>query len=798
MKQTSNLLLLFLGVFLFAACSRGPEGWTLTQDQTGKTYPATVPSTVAAVLLEQGVPFSKEDFEGSWTYRTRLDAPQTGRYHTLRFDGLGYYADIYFNGTQIASKDTTFGIFAVREFDVTPLVKAHNKLEVRLEKARPGDLNHGWVDWSPAPEDGSMGLVRGVTFRSHGAVSIADLYVHPVLNDKLDHACIEVRATLVNHSQEPVTAQLAGSVEEKNFSREFSLAAGERKEVSFDAVEIDRPRLWWTRDLGKPELYQMSLTASLDGVLSDSAERTFGIRKLTSRLNENGHRQYTLNGRDILVLGAGWADDRYLRDTHESMEHQVKLVAGAGLNCIRFENIWGKDSYVYDLCDREGLLAIVGFSCQWEWEAYCGIPHSDLYGCILDEAHRSLAFRYFRDQLRWLRNHPSIAAFLTGSDRIAHPELEPLYIQEFNALGLEFSYICSAAAKTSLAGPSGNKMTGPYEYCGPEYWVDERAEGGATGFNTETSIGLNMPQEESLRRMIPADSLWPVGKAWDVLCTVAGEGMHDTRVIQEVVAGQYGAPSTLEEFAARAQAADYTGTRGMYEAFRIRQGEATGVVQWMLNSAVPMLYWQLYDWYGIPTAGYYGTKKALEPVQLLMHWGERRIYAVNGTAADGPAARLACQIRLFDAASKEVASVHFHDDVPAGHPVPVLDLPVGKDLFVFVEGGADNAYAVPAQGNVHDWAHSGWFQTPISQYANLRYVTALPEPELTVTEEGNQVTVVNNGDTVAWQIVLKLLDEDGNLVPGAYWSDNFFSLPPHGRKTVTHAGSGRLAFSAGL
>ena len=582
-----------LCALLLLACSGGREGWTLTQDHTGKTYPATVPSTVAAVLLDNGVTLSEQNLEGSWTYRTRLDAPEKGRYYTLRFDGLGYYADIFFNGRQIASQDTTYGIFAVREFDVTPLVKAHNKLEVRLERARPGDLNHGWVDWSPAPEDGSMGLVRGVSFRSHGAVSIADLYVHPILNEALDHADIEVRATLVNHAAEPVTVQLAGAVEDQSFAKEFSLSAGDRRECRFNALEIDRPRLWWTHDLGKPELYEMSLTASLDGVLSDSAAQSFGIRKLTSRLNENGHRQYTLNGRDILVVGAGWADDRYLRDTHQSIDHQIRLVKDAGLNCIRFENIWGKDSYVYDCCDREGLLAIVGFSCQWEWASYCGIPHDDLYGCILDEPHRSLAFRYFRDQLRWLRNHPSMTAFLTGSDRIAHPELEPLYLQEFEALGLEFSYVCSAAAKTSLAGPSGNKMTGPYEYCGPEYWVDEYADGGATGFNTETSIGLNMPQQESLRRMIPADKLWPIGPEWDALCTVAGEGMHDTHVIREVVAGQYGEPSSWESFAARAQAADYTGTRGMYEAFRIRQGQATGVVQWMLNSAVPMLYWQL-------------------------------------------------------------------------------------------------------------------------------------------------------------------------------------------------------------
>jgi exo-1,4-beta-D-glucosaminidase len=342
-------------------------------------------------------------------------------------------------------------------------------------------------------------------------------------------------------------------------------------------------------------------------------------------------------------------------------------------------------------------------------------------------------------------------------------------------------------------------MTGPYEYCGPEYWVNPKAAGGALGFNTETGIGLNMPQYESVVKMIAPADRWPVGKAWDALCTVAGEGMHDTHVIKEVVERQYGEPSNIEQFVSRAQAADYTGTRGMFEAFRINIGKATGVVQWMLNSAVPMLYWQLYDWYGIPTAGYYGTKKAMQPVQLLLQWEERKLYAVNGTAPGGKDASLECTVRIFDAASREIQTVPVSVTVPEGTSVPVLDLPAGQDLFVFVEGGADNFYAVPAQGNVHDYEHSIWFQTPISTYAGLQYVTALPAPDLKVTEDAaGNVTVTNNSDTVAWQIVLKILDRNGELVPEALWSDNFFSLPPHSSKTVSHSGKGKLAWSAGL
>ncbi|MBR5402596.1 MAG: hypothetical protein IK113_00020, partial [Bacteroidales bacterium] len=151
------------------------------------------------------------------------------------------------------------------------------------------------------------------------------------------------------------------------------------------------------------------------------------------------------------------------------------------------------------------------------------------------------------------------------------------------------------------------------------------------------------------------------------------------------------------------------------------------------------------------------------------------------------------------AASREIQSVPVSVSVPEGTSVPVLDLPQGEDLFVFVEGGANNFYAVPAKGNVHDFAHSGWFQTPISTYAGLSFVTALPAPDLSITQDpiGN-VTVINKSDTVAFQVVLKLLDGNGELVPEAFWSDNFFSLPPHGSIMVSHGGKGKVAWTAGL
>ena len=76
-------------------------------------------------------------------------------------------------------------------------------------------------------------------------------------------------------------------------------------------------------------------------------------------------------------------------------------------------------------------------------------------------------------------------------------------------------YAQSAKEWTSeITGKTGMKMRGPYDYVPPDYWYIDTAYGGAFGFNTETGPGPQVPVLESLQKMIPEDSLWPIGSAW--------------------------------------------------------------------------------------------------------------------------------------------------------------------------------------------------------------------------------------------------------------------------------------------
>ena len=790
------------------------EGWKLSRDGGAEQYAAAVPSTVAGVLSEAGyfgddlfvgrnyADVDKAIFDDSWTYKTTFAAkPAAGQYCELVFDGLNYYADIFLNGTQLASSDTTFGVFCRRAYEVGSLLKGRNSLEVRLRRAQSGDLNIGFVDWNPRPFDESMGIVRPVTLHMTGAVSVEDVFVVPHLDvQTLAEADLELRVKLRNHADKAVEGSLVLALDGVGeASVPVSLPAGALQTVTLTPEQVamlhlENPRVWWSYDLGKPEMYSLEASVLLDGAVSDRETVDFGVRSITSRLTAENYRQYTLNGKDVLIKGAGWTDDLFLRDTPESIRQQVEYVKDMNLNCIRFENIWGKDDTVYDLCDRLGVLALVGFSCQWEWEDYCGLPEVGHFGCINGQEVEDLAVAYFRDQVVRLHNHASVIGWLTGSDRIPNPGLEKRYLEIFEQEDYR-SYVCSAKNMESLAGWSGSKMEGPYEYVAPDYWYRNTDAGGAFGFNTETGIGANLPQAESLRRMIPEEALWPLSDSWNYHCTASGSAMNSPAMLNTVIENQYGAAVGFEDFVRKAHAVDYDGTRAMFESFRARMPKSTGIVQWMLNSAWPSLYWQLYDWYGAPTAGYYGTKKACEPVQLIFDYADRKVYAVSERPE---ACTLKATVLVYDAQSRLLGGDSREITLDYRQSLPVFDLRRydGKPHFVALalmqsDGTpvADNFYCLPAKDSDYDWSKTNWYLTPITRHADLRFVFAQEPAEVEMSVEAGDgeytVTLANKSQVISYMNIVKALDADGQLVAPAYWSDNFFPLLPGQTKTVT-------------
>jgi len=795
------------------------DGWKVQSSQTKKSYKAQVPSTIMGTLTQNGLykgilegvaykQYDSKPFDCSWWYRRDFSLKGLGsdEHVLLVFDGICYRANVFVNGTLVASKDTLYGSFRRHVLDITSVAKVKNKLEVEVFRAQPGDPNIGFVDWNPRPLDESMGLFREVCVVRTGDVAIGESSVEsrvkasPDPSNRRGEGCeawLTVRATLRNLTDQTVKGEVRGKFDGREFTAPVTLSPREVRDFSIsglEALHVRNPRLWWCHNMGKPELYDMTLEFVKDGKVSDDEQLTFGIREIKDYYTSEGFRGFMLNGKPVLVRGAGWTDDIFLRDTPKTNELQVRYVRDMNLNCIRFENVWGTSQNIYDLCDRYGLLVLTGWSCQWEWAEYLGKPIDKKYGGIVSPEDIALISRSFGDQVRWLRRHPSIIAWFVGSDLLPHPDLERKYIDILKRSDNRPHLISAANTKSEVSGLSGMKMAGPYDYVAPNYWYLEQAPGGAFGFNTETGIGAQLPVKESLEKMI-GKNLWPLNNVWYYHCTVSASAMNNLDRLQQVIKGRYGEPTGLDDFLHKADLVNYDGTRAMFESFRANVPRATGIVQWMLNSARPGLYWQLYDYYFVPNASYYSVKKGNAPLQLVLDYAKRIVYAVNEQM---DMRQLQASMRLYALDGKLIAERTQPVSIAPYSSVKTFDVPSVEDvsfLFLTLKDGdgnviANNEYTLSSVADEYDWSTSDWYKTEFTRYADYSSLAKLPKAEVRIKAKDYKdgrltLTLANNADCVAFFIRLSVKDAADNLIVPAFWSDNYISIPPHGEVQVT-------------
>ncbi|HFB62113.1 MAG TPA: glycoside hydrolase family 2, partial [Bacteroidetes bacterium] len=502
-------------------------------------------------------------------------------------------------------------------------------------------------------------------------------------------------------------------------------------------LTIRNPKLWWPHTLGTPHLYRASFSFHNAGKITDRKSVVFGIRKVSDFYTKQGFRGFKINGKKILVRGGGWVDHLFLDDTPESNRNQLEYVKNMNLNTIRLEGFWGNSQSLYSLCDSLGIMVMAGWSCQWEWENLVKKKVDPKYGGVISKADIALMSDAWHDQIVWLRNHPAIFAWFGGSDKIPSPAAEKSYLHILSQIDSTRIYLASAKEWTSTVGPSAVKMRGPYAYEPPVYWFADTAYGGAFGFNTETGPGAQIPPVESIKKMLSPQHLWPVDSVWDYHCGRHMFGKLDR--FTKALALRYGTSRSLAEFARKAQVMEYEIMRPMFEAFSARRYVSTGVIQWMLNSAWPEMYWQLYDYYLMPTGAFYGAQKASQPYHTVYDYARRALYVVNDRLQDKNNCTL--HVRVYDPQSQLKYEKKIGVNLPANSSKEVLKLPQFPwlkticfvDLRLTDSSGKEidnNFYWLSKKRDILDYnlKPNGWyFYTLTSQYADFTALNKLPE-----------------------------------------------------------------------
>jgi hypothetical protein len=209
-----------------------------------------------------------------------------------------------------------------------------------------------------------------------------------------------------------------------------------------------------------------------------------------------------------------------------------------------------------------------------------------------------------------------------------------------------------------------------------------------------------------------------------------------------------------------------------------------GLLIWMSHSCWPSFVWQTYDYYFEPTAGYFGAKKASEPLHIQWNAASDAIEVVNYSAGAAPGLSARVQLINSDGAVKweksatldsaeDTMQSPFKMEYPAGlTPVHFirLELRQGQKLV------SDNFY---------------WRGVEEENYRALRTLPKVAIDASTTTERRADrwfltTTLSNASQTPALMVRLKAVREKtGDRILPAIYSDGYVPLMPGEKRAIT-------------
>jgi len=763
--------------------------------------------------------------------RTRNEAH---RQVWLNFRGVNYSCDIWLNGHLLDPK-RHYGMYLRQTYNITQWLNrgGMNRLAVLVYPPDPvgkpnggqggdGEIAHnvthqyvaGW-DWIQPIADRNTGIWDKVTTHVTRSVRIIDPHLvtevpgmrYPDDTNQAP-AIVKVSAEVENADTQPTEGELTFTLNGKVVRITVNLAPGERRSVQLPDLTVVDPKLWWPNGYGQQAMYQGGLDYSAVDrdidvesskvlmVRCDSVTMNFGIRQLTTSWNPvTGSRQLEVNGQKIFIKGGNWiVSDELLRLSPQRYDAEIRFHRDMNLNLIR---VWGgaltERPEFYDACDKYGLLVFQDFwnsgDCNGRWED--PRKKEDQWTRRKYPDDHALFIASAADQIKLLRNHPSLALWCGGNE-ITPPEdifhaLKDSLMPALDGTRYFFDYSNSDSMSQNTLGGNGD---GPYGIQPvSNFWAKRTFP-----FNSEVG-SVGMGDYESLERFMPKEDLIPFSyfghdgrshgepdPVWEYHKYIG----YDSSVYA------YGPVKDLRDFAEKAQLVNYDQYRALAEGFSSHMWDwYTGTIIWKTQNPWTALRGQMYDYYLDVNACLYGLHTGSEPLHILYD----PVRGMTMIANNGFRSRrdLMMQVRVFDIDGKmtpltqqfyEVGPTMAKSYLPIGHQLDALRRKEGLFLSLRLLDTAqkvvsDNFYWLPDSSGVY------------SGLQRMRVAAPTAETHRSSSMESGKelITVALHnpaGGPVAFFIRLALLDPTTHLrLLPVFYSDNYLSIPPGESRTVT-------------
>jgi beta-mannosidase len=673
------------------------SGWEFRQvatspDTTAAEWrSAEVPGCVHLDLLRHKLipePFYRDDEaklqwieNADWEYRTTIQADAallTHRNVELIFDGLDAYAEVFLNDKPVLTADNMFrqwrvdvkpqlrtGANTLRVLFSSPIRIATRiaatdplRLKVRAEEktyVRKAAYEYGW-DWGPRFV--TSGIWRPVRIEAWDAARISDFHIRQRdVTSTVARLVAEVDITASFDAAAVVRFDVGHAGKKVETSRQVQLHAGVNR-VDLP-VEIASPALWYPAGYGAQPLYETRAELRVGERSVDEVKKRTGLRSVVLRREvDSWGRSFELlvNGIPIFAKGADVIpfDSFPTRVTTVQYRRVLESARDANMNMIRH---WGGGYYetdeFYDICDELGILVWQDFMFGNDWQP-------GAYAFKLNVA------REIEDQLRRLRDHPSIAlwcgnnetesAFNWGERRTAPADARLQMWQDYLTL---FSGVVARAVER-LAPET------PYWPSSPSADYEETSDRFQSGDHHDWSVWHGrvpfVDYEKNIARFVSEYGF----QSFPEMRTVEAFTVPEDRtsiftdvmlahqkntagnsIIHDYMLRDYSEPRDFASFLYASQVLQAEGIKLGAEHLRRNRPRAMGSLYWQLNDCWPVASWSSLDYYGRWKALHYYARRFYSPLLVSPHAenGSLAVYVVSDKT-EATSAEL--RVRLMD------------------------------------------------------------------------------------------------------------------------------------------------------
>ncbi len=786
------------------------QSWQFRQLGKGEWLPAKVPGCVHLDLMENGViedPYYRDNEskyqwigEKDWEYRVhfKVDRKLLGFEHLdLVFEGLDTFAEVYLNGKLLLKADNFFHPWEApcRKY----LKEGSNELRVVFRSAariarslaekgsagspmppyafvRKPAYHFGW-DWGPTFI--TSGIWRPVYIRAWRGQRLIDFQIYQEKVSR-EEVLLKFKLEVLSDEERKASVEVFSRAAGRKVKRKVRLKKG----VNFVELkmEIEKPHLWWTHDLGLPYLYDFTAKLKVGRKLKGVIEKSTGIRtlRLVQKKDEKGTTFYfELNGLPVFAKGANYIpqDVFVTRPSRSDYERLIRAAAAANMNMLR---VWGGGFYerdeFYELCDRYGILV---------WEDF-------MFACAQYPADEDFLEKVEREavyNIKRLRNHPSLALWCGNNENYIGwkewgwpkqfpAELREKLWQDYERL---FHQLLPSLVRKYDPGrpywPSSPKHGGRYPINTDgdvHYWGVWHGQELFEAFEEERNIGRFMseygfqatPEFSSIKKFtLPQD--------WDINSEVMR--VHQKHrigypVIDKYIKRYFHWPKDFRSYLYVSQVLQAYGIGRAIEAHRRAMPFCMGTLYWQLNDCWPVTSWSSIDYYGRWKALHYHARRLFSPIIISVHEKEGRVnvYVIN-------------ELRRALRAELSLRTIDFDGEVLWQRRIPVV-IEAFSSQIVFAAAKQELlASAAPEKALLVAELNSGerklarkihFFVYP----RQLQLEKPLIKVEVQPSQDG--CIIVLNSQKFAPYVFLSLREGEG------FFTDNYFHLLPGEVKEV--------------